>query len=103
MRKLAASVLLLMFGMVSVAFGQGKTITGTVTSATDNQPLPGATVMVKGTTVGTVTDLDGKYVLVVPQDKDVLVFTFLGFKTLEESIGSKNVVNIAMDEDVLGL
>ncbi len=103
MRKLAALVLLLTVGMVSVAYGQGRTITGTVTSATDNQPLPGATVMVKGTTAGTVTDLDGKYVLVVPQDKDVLVYTFLGFTTKEESIGSRNVINVTMEEDVLGL
>lgn len=59
--------------------------------------------MVKGTTAGTVTDLDGKYVLVVPQDKDVLVYTFLGFTTKEESIGSRNVINVTMEEDVLGL
>lgn len=103
MRKLAAMVLVFVFGMVATAFAQGKTITGTITSATDNQPLPGATVIVKGTTAGTVTDLDGKYVLVVPQDKDVLVYTFLGFKTKEENIGSRNVINVALEEDVLGL
>ena len=73
MRKLATSLLLMPLFMVSLAFGQSKTITGTITSGTDNEPLPGATVLVKGTTTGTVTDIDGKYVLVVPQDKDFLI------------------------------
>lgn len=103
MKKLAALMLLIPLFMGVSAFGQSKTITGTVKSATDNEPLPGATVLVKGTTTGTVTDLDGKYVLVVPQDKDVLVFTFLGFKTHEETIGSRNVIDVSMEEDVLGL
>ena len=103
MKKLAALMLLVPFCLVSVAFAQSRTITGTITSATDNEPLPGATVLVKGTTTGTITDLDGKYVLVVPQDKDVLVFTFLGFKMHEETIGARNVINVSLEEDVLGL
>ena len=103
MRKLATSLLLMPLFMVSLAFGQSKTITGTITSGTDNEPLPGATVLVKGTTTGTVTDIDGKYVLVVPQDKDVLVYTFLGFKMREETIGARNVINVALEEDILGL
>lgn len=96
-------MLLIPFCLVSVAFAQSRTITGTITSATDNEPLPGATVLVKGTTTGTITDLDGKYVLVVPQDKDVLVYTFLGFKMHEETIGNRNVINVGLEEDVLGL
>ena len=103
MKKLAALMLLIPFCLVSVAFAQSRTITGTITSATDNEPLPGATVLVKGTTTGTITDLDGKYVLVVPQDKDVLVYTFLGFKMHEETIGNRNVINVGLEEDVLGL
>lgn len=103
MKKLAALLMVLTSVWGSVAYSQGRTITGTVTSSTDNLPLPGATVMVKGTTAGTVTDLDGRYVLVVPQDKDVLVYTFLGFTSKEESIGSRNIINVVMDEDVLGL
>ena len=94
-------MLLIPFCLVSVAFAQSRTITGTITSATDNEPLPGATVLVKGTTTGTITDLDGKYVLVVPQDKDVLVYTFLGFKMHEETIGNRNVINVGLEEDVL--
>ncbi len=103
MRKLAASLLLMPLFMVSLAFGQSKTITGTITSATDNEPLPGATVIVKGTTTGTVTDVDGKYVLVVPQEKDVLSFTFLGYKMHEETIGARNIINVSLEEDILGL
>ncbi len=103
MRKLAALMLVVPLFMVSLAYGQSKTITGTVTSTTDNEPLPGATVLVKGTNLGTVTDIDGKYVLVVPQDKDVISITFLGFKTLEETVGTRNVIDIKLEEDILGL
>ncbi|MEZ5013886.1 MAG: SusC/RagA family TonB-linked outer membrane protein [Chitinophagales bacterium] len=103
MKKLAAFILIVPLMMVAVAFGQSKTITGTVTSATDNEALPGATIMVKGTTTGTVTDLDGKYILVVPQDKDELVITFLGYKTTTIAINGRNVVDIALEEDILGL
>jgi len=103
MRKLAATLLLVSVCMVNAAFSQSKTITGTITSATDNEPLPGATVLVKGTTTGTVTDLDGKYVLVVPQEKEVLVYTYLGFKSHEESIGGRSTINFALEEDILGL
>lgn len=103
MRKLAAFILIVPLCLVSMAFGQSRTITGTVTSATDNEALPGATVLVKGTTTGTVTDLDGQYVLVVPQGKDILIFSFIGYKTTEVTIGAQNVVNLSMEEDVLGL
>lgn len=103
MRKLAALLLLSSFLVVGTAFGQSKTITGTITSATDSEPLPGATVLVKGTTTGTVTDLDGKYVLVVPSEKDVLIYTYLGFKMHEETIGGRSTINVALEEDILGL
>ncbi len=103
MRKLAAFILIVPLCLVTLAFGQSKTITGTVTSASDNEPLPGATVLVKGTTTGTVTDLDGQYILVVPEGKDILIFSYIGFKTTEVAIGSQNVINLQMDEDILGL
>jgi TonB-linked SusC/RagA family outer membrane protein len=95
--------LLMSFCMISVTLAQSRTITGTVVSATTEEPLPGATIMVKGTTSGTVTDLDGKYVLVVPIDKEILIFTYLGYKMREEKILNRPVVNIKLEEDILGL
>lgn len=73
-------------------------ITGVVTSASDQQPLPGVTVKVKGTTQGTITDLDGKYTLEVAENS-TLVFTFIGFRAIEKGIGDQSVINVALVED----
>lgn len=103
MRKLAAFIFIVPLCLVTLAFSQSTTITGTVTSASDNSPLPGATVLVKGTVLGTVTDVDGKYVLSVPAGNDVLVFSFVGYKDHEETIGGRSVINVAMEPDVFQL
>lgn len=78
---------------------QQRVITGTVISEEDGMGLPGATVLVKGTTVGTTTDLDGNYSINVPAGSDVLVFSFVGLKTHEETIGNRAVVNVTLTTD----
>jgi TonB-linked SusC/RagA family outer membrane protein len=78
---------------------QQRVITGKVISDEDDQGLPGATVLVKGTTVGTTTDLDGNYSIVVPQGSNVLIFSFVGLKTTEESIGNRSVINVILTTD----
>lgn len=78
---------------------QQRVITGKVISDEDNQGLPGATVLVKGTTVGTTTDLDGNYSIVVPQGSNVLIYSFVGLKTTEESIGNRSVINVILTTD----
>jgi TonB-dependent starch-binding outer membrane protein SusC len=71
--------LVVLFALASdLAWAQDRTITGTVTSQEDGQPLPGVNVVVKGTTNGTVTDTEGVYRLNVPQGSNTLVFTFIG-------------------------
>ncbi len=99
MRKLMLLVAFLGFlGMQ--AFAQ-KTITGTVTSAEDGSALPGVSVVVKGTTIGTITDVDGKYTLSgVPEDATTLVFSFVGYKTVEVPITS-NVINVQMQPEAV--
>lgn len=72
-----------------------KTITGTVVGP-DNVPLPGVTVFVKGTTVGTLTDIDGKYTLSLPANAQTIVFSFVGMQSQEISIGTGNVYNITL-------
>lgn len=67
-------------------FAQTKEVTGTVTSADDGMPLPGVNVLVKGTTTGTQTDFDGKYTIKASKN-DVLVFSYLGYKNQEITIG----------------
>jgi TonB-dependent starch-binding outer membrane protein SusC len=77
---------------------QDVQITGTVTSG-DNAPLPGVNVLVKGTTMGTVTDVEGKYVLSAP-GSGTLIFTFIGMKTMEVDIASRAVIDVVMDADI---
>ncbi|GAB4000647.1 SusC/RagA family TonB-linked outer membrane protein [Spirosoma daeguense] len=81
-----------------------KTVTGTVTLATNNQPIAGANILIKGTQLGTVTDQSGKYSITVNNDKAVLVFSFIGHKTQEIPVGNKTVIDVALAEnnEVLG-
>jgi TonB-linked SusC/RagA family outer membrane protein len=71
-----------------------------VTSSEEPEGVPGASVVVKGTTQGTVTDLDGSYSISVPADANVLVFSFVGYLTKEVNIGSSTTINVQLDPDV---
>lgn len=92
--------LMVFIATISSAMAQ-KTVTGTVTA--DNAPLPGATVVVKGTAVGTVTNADGAYTLQVPGNANTLVFSFIGMKVQEVEIGNQSAINVTMEADVIGL
>jgi len=94
------SLLFFMFS-AGLAFAQ-KTVTGTVTGA-DNAPLPGVSIIVKGTTTGTLTDIDGKYSLTVPANAQALVFTFVGMQSQEVAIGAGNVYDVTLVESLVGL
>jgi TonB-linked SusC/RagA family outer membrane protein len=78
---------------------QTKTVTGTVTSASDKISMPGVSIAVKGTATGTITDVDGKYTLVVPEN-GVLVFSFIGFTTQEVSAAGKTIINVELLEEM---
>ncbi|HPJ01188.1 MAG TPA: carboxypeptidase-like regulatory domain-containing protein, partial [Enterococcus sp.] len=80
-----------------------KTITGTVTSSEDGMTLPGVSVVVKGTTLGTITNIDGKYSIEVPGDATTLVFTYVGMVTEEMAIGANSVIDVRMVPDIMGL
>jgi len=100
--------LLLMFmvfcGFLLSANAQQKTISGTVISSVEGEgAMPGVSVSVKGTTIGIVTDIDGKYTLTVPQDAATLVFSYIGMKRQEVEIGNQSVIDVIMEPDVLGL
>jgi TonB-dependent starch-binding outer membrane protein SusC len=85
------------------AHAQERTITGKITSQDDGSPLPGVSVVVKGTTTGTVTDADGNYSISVPASAGSLIFSFIGLKTLEVSIDGRNAISIGMETDVTQL
>ncbi|WP_114780685.1 vWA domain-containing protein [Botryobacter ruber] len=78
-------------------------VTGKVTSTADGKPLPGVSVQVKGTQTGTVTDKQGKYKLSVPENRKVLVFSFIGYKTKEVNIGTRTEVNVKLETDARAL
>lgn len=78
-----------------VASAQTILVTGTVTSSEDEQPLPGVTVVLKGTQTGTITDLDGVYSLEVPADTS-LVFSYVGMQTQEISVAGNHEINVVL-------
>ncbi|MGI9542738.1 MAG: carboxypeptidase-like regulatory domain-containing protein [Cyclobacteriaceae bacterium] len=97
-------ILMLMSALVSHnAQSQDKTITGTVTTADDNTGLPGANVFIKGTTTGTVTDVDGNYTIGLPAESEILVFSSVGYITQEIEIGTQSQININLVADVTAL
>jgi TonB-dependent starch-binding outer membrane protein SusC len=74
------------------------TVSGKITDASTHEPLPGVNVIAKGTTIGTVSDNDGKFSLEV-NEADVLVFSFIGFKTIEASLNGRFVIDVSMETD----
>ena len=78
------------------AFAQAKTVTGTVTDAA-NEPLIGASVLVQGTSTGTITDMDGKYSISVTPE-DVLVFSYVGMTSQSIKVGAQTVINVTLKE-----
>ena len=90
--KIYSFLVMLLFTVSSYA--QSYEVVGTVTDS-DNQPLPGVSVSVKGTTKGTSTDFDGKYTLQV-NNGEVLLFTFVGFETEQVTLSGQSTINITM-------
>jgi len=78
-------------------------ISGTVTGQDDGLPIPGVSVSVKGTTLGTLTGADGKYSLTVPPRATTLTFSFIGMKTVDEAIGGRSVIDVVLEQDLLNL
>lgn len=75
-------------------------ISGKVTDMSDNSPLPGVNVLVKGTTIGTITDVDGNYSVQVPSENSVLVFSSIGYVTQEISVGTQTTINVNLSPDI---
>ncbi|UII20184.1 SusC/RagA family TonB-linked outer membrane protein [Fulvivirga ligni] len=101
MKKFLLCSFVLIFAIgVSHSWAQEKTVTGKVTSLDEGTALPGVNVILKGTTKGTVTDIDGNYSISVPESNGVLVFTFIGLQSQEVEVGAQSVVDIQMASDV---
>lgn len=87
----------LMMAFAVTAFAQDRTIKGTVMDADDsNASIPGVSVVVEGTTIGTITDIDGKYTLKVPAGYENLIFSYIGYESQTLPIGASTVVDVSM-------
>ena len=91
---LALALVLLSSGLCA----QSKIVNGQVTDQSSN-PIPGVNIIVKGTTTGTSTDADGKYSISVPDESQVLIFSFIGYAAQEVSIDNRSVINVALETD----
>lgn len=94
MRKILFLLILFSTGLASYA--QKIDITGTITDAEYGEPLPGVNVAVEGTSLGTITDFDGKYRLTIDNKESVLVFSFIGYKNQKIKVGDKTVINVVL-------
>jgi TonB-dependent starch-binding outer membrane protein SusC len=92
----------LLFFAATSAWSQGRTVTGKVTAADDGSGVPGVNVLEKGTTNGTVTDVDGGFSINVNENA-TLVFSFVGYTTQEVAVGTQNVIDVALASDVTSL
>lgn len=81
------------------AYSQNRTVTGTVTAKDDGLPLPGVSVLAKGFKIGTQTSVQGKFNFALPAGATTLVFTFIGYQTVEMTIPPSGVVNVVMNND----
>lgn len=86
-------------GATRTMFKVADVVTGTVVSS-EGESLPGVNVLVKGTSVGTITDIEGRYSIDVPDGNETLVFSFIGYSTEEVVINNRAVVDVIMTEDI---
>lgn len=90
--------------LATMAFSQNaQTVKGKITDS-KGETLPSVNVVIEGTTIGTVTDIDGEYQLMIPNaDKDVLVFSFIGFQQQKIAVSGKTTIDVVLQEDAIGL
>jgi hypothetical protein len=82
---------------------QSRQVTGKVLSGDNDEALPGVNVIVKGTTTGGITDIEGAYSVNVPDDGAVLIFSSVGYETVEIAVGAQSVIDIVLVPDVTSL
>ncbi|MES2810474.1 MAG: SusC/RagA family TonB-linked outer membrane protein [Bacteroidota bacterium] len=95
MKKLLLVSLCFLVLCVTQVFAQNRTVTGTVIGTDDGLPIPGVTVKIKGSNVGTPTDVNGKYTISV-SDGQTLVFSYIAYNTQEVAVGTKSVINVSL-------
>ena len=102
MKRILVAGILSFVLLSSSLFAQTIRVTGTVTDARDGSTLPGVSVLIKGTTMGSVTDFNGQYELSAPADA-TLVFSFVGYASREIAVEGRTVINVALESALVGL
>lgn len=103
MKKTTLSIVLMLLCAVNIAFSQKVIITGTVRDAQTNEPMIGVSVRIKGTSIGTATDVNGNYSLNVSNLAAILEFSFVGMETIEEPLNNRTQINVNMVSSSVGL
>jgi len=99
------SILLILFGIIQMAYlhaQQTVDITGQVKDVEFGEAIPGVNILVKGTTTGTITNVDGNYSITAPSDA-ILVFTFIGLESKEVAVNGQSIINVTLKSDYLAL
>ena len=99
-KKLGVFILLLALSSATVL--AQRTVTGKVVDEF-NDGLPGVSILMKGTTTGVVTSIEGTYTINVPNEQSTLVFSFIGFVSKEEVVGNRSLINVTLDQSIQGL
>ena len=104
MKRILLTCIVMVFTLLStVAYAQDRTVSGKVTGSDDGLPLPQVTILLKGTTNGVPTNVDGEYRITVPADGATLVFRYLGYVTQEIAVGDQTVINVQLVPDATSL
>jgi hypothetical protein len=103
MKKVVLLFLSFLLMGILVANAQMKTIAGKVVSSDDNSPIPGVSVVVKGTTMGTITNANGAYSLSIPQTVKTLTFSFVGYRTQEVVLENRTAIDVKLEVDVFAV
>jgi len=100
MKKILLICFILCSALITDAWAQGRTVSGKITSSDDGEGLPGVNVIIKGSTQGTVTDIEGQYKIDVASGDAILVFSSIGFVSQEMAVGTNSIIDITMASDV---
>ncbi len=102
MKKVLLLLLAVGFSGLQILLAQNVSVTGTVTTADDGEPLPGASIYLKGTSQGVLSDVDGHYAISVPATA-TLTFSFIGMQPQDVAVNNRKVINIAMKVEAYSL
>ena len=97
MKRFVFVLSLLLFAGINLLQAQGVQVSGSVTSADDGTALPGVSVVVRGTTIGAVTDFEGNYAITVPDASATLMFSFVGMLTQEVTLDGRTTLDVVLE------